>query len=95
MFAVVVTLSLKPETMAKFMPLMLSNATASLTEDGCKQFDVCTDPARPNEVFLYETYTTAEAFQFHLKTPHFLAFDAAATDMILGKDVRTYQSVQQ
>lgn len=95
MFAVVVTLTLKPETVVAFMPLMLANAAASLKEDGCSQFDVCTDPTRPDEVLLYETYDTAVDFQHHLKTAHFLSFDAGTAEMLATKDVRTFNTVHQ
>ena len=62
-FAVVVTFQIEPARYVEFMPLMLSNAQASLTQEpGCLQFDVATDPARPNEVFLYEIYSDRAAF---------------------------------
>ena len=95
MFAVVVTLTSKPKTVVAFMPLMLANAAASLKEDGCSQFDVCTDPTRPDEVFLYETYDTAVDFQHHLKIAHFLSFDAGTAEMLATKDVRTFNTVHQ
>ena len=94
MFAVVVTLTLKPDTFSQFLPLMHTNALASKAEEGCYQFDVCTDPARPNEVFLYETYVDSAAFALHLKTTHFLQFDQRTSDMIAQKDVRTFERVQ-
>ena len=94
MFAVVVRFKIKPEHWGQFMPLMQQNAQASVSlEPECKQFDVLTDPARPNEVLLYEIYTNAEAFQTHLKTPHFIAFDKQVSDMIDDKIVETYAEV--
>ena len=96
MFAVVVTFDIKPQYMADFLPAMTENARLSLLdEDGCHQFDVCTDPARPTEVFLYELYTDAAAFDAHLASAHFKAFDALVAPMIAAKDVRTYSQVTQ
>jgi quinol monooxygenase YgiN len=96
MFAVVVTLSLKPGTGKDFLALVHDNAQASLrSEAGCHQFDVATDPARPDEVFLYEIYSDPAAFDAHLKTEHFLRFDAATAEMITQKDVRTYSELRQ
>ena len=95
MFAVVVTLNIDPAQWQVFLPLMHANADASLGEPGCRYFDTCTDPERPNEVFLYELYDDAAAFAAHLKTPHFLAFDGAVGDMVIGRDVRTYEGVRQ
>ena len=96
MFAVVVTLTLKSEEAGKFRDLIRENAAASLAkEEGCMQFDIATDPDRPEDVLLYEIYTDAAAFDAHLKTPHFLQFDQATADMVLSKDVRTYAQVIQ
>ena len=95
-YAVVVTFTIKPDAMADFTSRVLANASTSLfDEDGCYQFDVATDPARPNEVFLYELYTDRTAFDAHLASAHFKDFDAAVADMIAGKDVRTYEQVEQ
>jgi quinol monooxygenase YgiN len=41
--------------MQAFMPLMVDNARASREQEpGCRQFDVCLDPAAPNVAFPYE-----------------------------------------
>ena len=61
MYAVCVTFQIAEGAMADFLPLMLENAAASLKgEPGCHQFDVCRDG---DEVFLYELYTDAAAFE--------------------------------
>ena len=96
MFAVVVEFTIKPEHADAFLQLMKENASASLrTEPGCKQFDVATDASRPGEVFLYELYTDAAAFEAHLKTAHFASFDATTIHMIAAKVVKTYDRVTQ
>jgi len=94
MFAVVVQFQLKPGAMQDFLPLMIENARTSKTaEPECHQFDVVTDTDTPDVVFLYELYTDAAAFQAHLKTDHFLRFDAEVADMIADKDVQTFDTV--
>lgn len=96
MFAVVVTFRIKPGHVEAFLPLMLANAKTSLNEElGCQQFDVCTDPNQPDEIFLYELYDDAAAFQVHLTSAHFLEFDRKTGPMIADKAVRTYGSVVQ
>ncbi|MEM1301676.1 MAG: putative quinol monooxygenase [Pseudomonadota bacterium] len=96
MFAVVVRFQLRADAIDRFLPLMLKNAQISKTDEpGCHQFDVLTDPARPDEVFLYELYTDKAAFDAHLASAHFKAFDAAVTDMIADKGIRTYATVAQ
>lgn len=96
MFAVVVSLTLKPQCSQEFLPLMMANARSSLSrEKGCRQFDVATDPSRPDEVFLYELYDDATAFQHHLASGHFRSFDLATASMIEEKTVKTYCEVAQ
>ena len=76
------------------MPLMQQQAALSLSNEvACQQFDVCSDPEKPNEVFLYEIYDDAQAFESHLKTQHFLAFDSAVSDMIIDKTIKTFTTV--
>jgi len=94
MFAVTVVFKIRKESFEVFLPLMIENAKASLKiESGCRQFDVCSDPVRPLEIFLYEIYDDAAAFQAHLETPHFKRFDVAAAAMIEEKSVKTYAKV--
>ncbi|MEM9522856.1 MAG: putative quinol monooxygenase [Pseudomonadota bacterium] len=94
MFAVVVTFTLKPGQRDVFMPLMLENALASKrNEPDCHRFDVCTDPAVPDMVLLYELYTDAAAFRRHLDTAHFKDFDAAAAPLVAEKRVLTFSEV--
>ena len=91
MFCVAIELSVKQDQLEAFMPLMLENAAASLRDEpDCHRFDVCTDAARPGDVFLYELYTDEAAFKTHLTMPHFLSFDRQTADMISEKNIRTY-----
>jgi (4S)-4-hydroxy-5-phosphonooxypentane-2,3-dione isomerase len=41
-------------------------------------------------VFLYELYDDKAAFDAHLKTPHFLSFDARVRDWVERKAVGTW-----
>ncbi|WP_371154482.1 putative quinol monooxygenase [Jannaschia sp. 2305UL9-9] len=93
MFAVVVTITVQEGQMPAFLPAMMENARASLAEPACNRFDVCTDPARPTEVFLYELYDDEAGFDAHRETAHYKAFDAIAAPLIATKDVRTYAQV--
>ena len=96
MYAVVVTFHIEPKQFDSFVEHMRINAQASRdTEPGCHQFDICTDPDHPNQMFLYELYTDKAAFDAHTETDHFHAFNAACGDMIVDKDVRFFNSVQQ
>jgi quinol monooxygenase YgiN len=44
-------------------------------------------------VLLYETYDDRQAFDRHLTLPHFLAFDAAASSLVLSKRVRLFDRI--
>jgi len=94
MFAVTVHFEIHAKHLDVFMPLMKANARTSLSdEDGCQRFDICTDPARANEVFLYELYDDAAAFEAHLASAHFKAFDTAISGMVASKSVQTFSQV--
>ena len=89
-YVITVEFEIDPRQSAAFLPLICENARLSRElEPGCRQFDVCTDPARPNAVFLYERYADRAAFEAHLASAHFRAFDAAVGGMIAAKSVRT------
>jgi autoinducer 2-degrading protein len=89
-FGLTVTFRLKPGCAADFLPLTRANAAASLRDEpGCLRFDVLVPEGGDGvEVFLYEVYADAEAFDLHLSAPHFRAFDAATRDMVARKEVR-------
>ncbi|WP_136440486.1 putative quinol monooxygenase [Pacificoceanicola onchidii] len=96
MIAVTVTFELHQGQEAAFLPLVQANARTSLEDEpGCRQFDVCHDAARPGEVFLYELYDSRAAFDDHLATAHFKAFDAQVADMVADKTVRIFGEVVQ
>lgn len=91
MYVVTVEFTIEPGRVHAFLPLMIDNAKASRErEPGCRQFDVCADPAAPDRIFLYEVYADRAAFDAHLASAHFKAFDRAVAPWIAAKVVRTY-----
>ena len=93
-YVVTVEFEIRTPHLGDFLAQARENARLSRElEPGCRQFDVCTDPARPSTVFLYERYGDRAAFEAHLASEHFLAFDAAVRGMIAAKSVRTLQRV--
>jgi autoinducer 2-degrading protein len=92
MFAVTVTFLVKEAHVDEFETVMKKQAINSLTrEPGCHQFDVCFDHSDRKRVFLYELYTDQEAFEEHLKTEHFLDFDAKVKDWLISKTAENWQ----
>ena len=91
MFVVTVTFDLNPGCEALFLERVRQQARDSLAlEPGCHQFDVCSDPERPTQVFLYEIYSDRAAFQVHLESGHFKDFDAAVAGWVADKTVTTW-----
>ena len=93
-YIVCVTLRIKQQHCEDFKLIMHTNAMTSLqNEEGCLQFDVCSNPDEPCHVFLYEAYTSKLAFEEHLNSEHYLLFDAKTKNMIEEKIVKTFSSV--
>ncbi len=89
MLALVVEFRIRPADVAAFERAIIDNARASRdTEPGCRQFDVCRDPADPALFFLYELYDDEAAIRAHLQSPHFLAMDAQTRAWVQSKTVR-------
>jgi len=86
---ILVEFTIKPDGIGRFRELILANARLSLRDEpGCRQFDVLSPPDDPGRVTLYEVYDDAAAFDFHLGTPHYKSFAAAADDLIAARSVR-------
>jgi quinol monooxygenase YgiN len=89
MYVVIVEFKLHADRASEFVALVRENARTSIqVEQGCRQFDVCHDPDDSTYVFLYELYGDRAAFETHLATEHFKAFDRISGPMVLDKKVR-------
>lgn len=92
MYVVTVEFDIRADNLEAFRAHMIANARASREEEaGCRQFDVCADPAAPNRIFLYEVYADRAAFEEHLASAHFKAFDRTVAPWIAAKTVRFYE----
>jgi quinol monooxygenase YgiN len=93
-YAIIVDFKLKPNTRSLFRRLVDANAMTSLgSEPGCRRFDVLEPKGEVDRVVLYEIYRDRSAFDDHLKTAHFAAFDAAVTGLVAEKSVSEYELV--
>jgi autoinducer 2-degrading protein len=94
MYVVTVEFVVLPEHAEAFRTAMVANARTSRDlEPGCRQFDVCAAPDDPTTIFLYELYADRAAFDAHLASEHFRAFDATVRDWVLRKTVRTCERI--
>ena len=88
MFAILVEFVLTPDCDAAFERLVVQNAATSLREEpGCRVFDVCRPAQRLCTIVLYEIYDSAAAFEAHLRSPHYQAFERDTRPMVAAKTV--------
>ena len=92
-FVITVTFELDPAASSRFLDLVCANAAASLRdESGCRRFDVLVPQGEgvASTVLLYDFYDDAAAFQAHLDSRHFKAFDEETRAMVRAKTVVQY-----
>ena len=88
MFVITVDFEIKSEFVNEFRNRVLQQAKDSLNnEEKCLIFDVCYDEKNTNKVFLYEIYQDKEAFDYHLKSDHYLSFDKDVENWVTKKIV--------
>jgi (4S)-4-hydroxy-5-phosphonooxypentane-2,3-dione isomerase len=93
-YAITVTFDVAPVAFDQFVQLVHDNAATSLRlEPHCLRFDVLQAHDRSNRrtILLYEIYTDRTAFEAHLETAHFQAFDQATQGMVLAKQVSEFK----
>lgn len=91
MYVVAVTFDLHAEHAKAFLDAIRENAALSLeTELGCHRFDVAVGENGSESVFLYELYSDRAAFDAHLDSDHFKAFDAKVAPWVASKQVATF-----
>ena len=83
-----VDLVIIPSEMSKFVEAIKENASNSVKEPGCREFNVLVLANRPNHVFLFEVYDNEAALAAHRETAHFKKFFATAGGMIADRNVR-------
>lgn len=87
MFIALVHVHVKPDRVDGFIDLIRANHNGSVQEPGCIRFDVARSVDDPNRFVLWEWYVDAAAAQAHKETPHYLAFKAAASEMMAEERV--------
>jgi autoinducer 2-degrading protein len=83
MFALVVSLRVKPDMRDRFLAAAQDDSTFSVRDEpGCLRFDVLQDNADPDHFFFYEVYRDEAAFQAHGQAPHFARWREAAAEVL-------------
>jgi quinol monooxygenase YgiN len=83
-----VELDIVPAEYENFKAAILKNATASVKEPGCRQFDVLFEDSNQHHVFLYEVYDDAAALDAHRATAHFKTYWETSAPMIAKRVAR-------
>jgi autoinducer 2-degrading protein len=83
----IVDFEIQPDKVDQFMALITANAQSSMTEPGCRQFDILRAADQPNRIVLYEIYDDGDALKAHMATPHVATFFAAAKPLIVKQSV--------
>jgi len=82
-FALIVSLRIKPERRERFLVAADENSTASVRDEpACLRFDVVEDQAEPMHFFFYEVYRDESGFDAHKKTPHYARWRQAAAECV-------------
>jgi len=87
MFALVVSLNVKPDKRDQFLAAAEDDSTCSVRDEpGCLRFDVLQDNANPNHFFFYEVYQDEAAFAAHSSGTysHYTRWRAAAAEVLEG-----------
>src|SRR3546814_5763266 len=72
---------IRPAFINEFESAILHNAAMSLTEAGCRRFDVCRDPQDSALFFLYEIYDDQAAIDAHMQSPHYLRSEEHTSEL--------------
>jgi len=86
-YAITVSFTVPQEAREAFLRLVKANAAASVAmEPGCRRFDVLVPlSAAPSDIVLYEIYDDRRAFEAHLASEHFAAFDRQTKAIVTNK----------
>ena len=81
--AILVEFVVQPDFMARFRGLVRANARQSLSDEaGCRRFDVLVPEDDARRIVLYEIYDDKPAFDAHVRSDHYVKFDAASADLV-------------
>src|SRR5262245_23224624 len=82
MYVALVRVHVKPDRVDDFKAMIEANHLGSIAEPGCLRFDVAQSSDDPTRFVLWECYRDEEAAKAHKTTPHYLAWKAAAGELM-------------
>ena len=84
MFALFVSVKIKPETRERFLAAIEDDSICSVRDEpACVRFDVLQDRQDENQYYFYEVYHDEAGFEAHTKTPHLARWREAAKECVV------------
>jgi quinol monooxygenase YgiN len=82
LFINVTELDIAPNQVDKFKEVAIADATASMQDPGCREFNIATSQTNPQHVLFFEVYDNAAALDAHQATDHYKAYQAATKGLV-------------
>ena len=90
MLAISAIFEVNREHVGDFGQLALRHAANSLTEDGCKVFDVFVGQDAPTRFYFHECYADQAAVEAHGKMPYFAEFISRSAPWVVSKEIAVW-----
>lgn len=87
MIIVTVKIPTKHEHTHQFIEHMTELAQTVRKEKGCIVYNLYTDPATPQTLFMYEEWESMDALRAHISQPHMIAHKQKTADWLCGEVV--------
>jgi autoinducer 2-degrading protein len=88
MYVNAVDIDVVPGERDNYLAALTENGKASVTEPGCRAFNIQVLASDPNHVFIYEVYDNEAALQAHRASEHFKKYAATTAKMIAKREAR-------
>ncbi len=90
MFAIFVTVNVKPNQVDEFVEACIENGQASVREEpDCFQFEILRDKKDQSRLCFIEAFKDEQALKTHWETPHFAKMWQTVESMVDGEWDRT------
>lgn len=79
----IANIQIDPVYLAEYKAALAEHAKVAVrVEPGVLALQAVYDKAQPTKVTVFEVYASEEAYQFHIKTPHFLKYKNGTLKMV-------------
>ena len=83
MYALWVSVKVKPEMRERFLEVIEDDSICSVRDEpACERFDVLQDQSDPDKYYFYEIYHDEAGFKAHMETPHLKRWLEAAKECL-------------